>query len=147
MSTNSLNQEKWFFFDRSWYNRAIVEPVNEFCSQEDYNKFMGQVNEFERMIIESDTHLIKFYFSITKEEQARRFRDIKSSPLKKWKMTPVDLKAQELWEKYTEYKLKMFDKTDTEQAPWVLIVANRKTEARITALKHILQTIPYKVPS
>lgn len=130
-------------FDRSWYNRAVVEPVNGFCSEEEYTKFMGQVNEFERMIIESDTYLIKFYFSITKDEQARRFKEIKTSPLKKWKITPVDLKAQELWDKYTEYKLIMFDKTNTTAAPWVMIDANRKTIARITALNHILNTIPY----
>ncbi len=131
-------------FDRSWYNRAVVEPVNGFCTPEEYDKFMGQVNEFERMIIESDTYLIKFYFSISKEEQANRFKEIKASPLKKWKITPVDLKAQELWDQYTDYKLKMFEKTNTESAPWVLVDANRKTVARITALKHILKTIPYK---
>lgn len=131
-------------FDRSWYNRAVVEPVNDFCSQAEYVKFMGQVNEFERMITESDTYLIKFYFSITKEEQARRFKEIKLSPLKKWKITPVDLKAQELWDKYTEFKLKMFEETNTNRAPWVMVDANRKTIARITALKHILATIPYK---
>ncbi|MEM9328236.1 MAG: polyphosphate kinase 2, partial [Bacteroidota bacterium] len=79
------------FFDRSWYNRAVVEPVNGFCTPEQYQTFMNQVNDFERMIQESDTYLIKFYFSITKDEQARRFADIKSSPIKKWKMTPVDM--------------------------------------------------------
>ena len=82
------------FFDRSWYNRAVVEPVNGFCTQKQYETFMGQVNEFERMILESDTYLIKFYFSITKAEQARRFQDIKSTPLKRWKMTRVDERAQ-----------------------------------------------------
>lgn len=132
-------------FDRSWYNRAVVEPVNDFCTQEEYQIFMGQVNDFERMILESGTYLIKFYFSITKEEQAKRFRDIKASPLKKWKITPVDLKAQELWDRYTEYKLKMFEKTNTEIAPWVMIDADKKTEARIQALKHILEHIPYSV--
>ena len=132
--------------DRSWYNRAVVEPVNGFCTQEEYDVFMGQVNDFERMILESGTYLIKFYFSITKEEQAKRFRDIKSSPLKKWKITPVDLRAQELWDQYTEYKLKMFDKTNTDMAPWVYIDADRKTEARIQALKHILSHIPYTIP-
>ncbi|MFT5724277.1 MAG: polyphosphate kinase 2 [Bacteroidia bacterium] len=131
-------------FDRSWYNRAVVEPVNQFCTQGDYIKFMGQVNEFERMILESDTYLIKFYFSISKEEQARRFKEIKASPLKKWKITPVDLKAQALWDDYTDYKLKMFEKTNTKLAPWVLIDANKKTVARITALKHILTHIPYE---
>ena len=132
------------FFDRSWYNRAVVEPVNGFCTQEEYETFMGQINEFERMVLESNTYLIKFYFSITKEEQAERFKEIKSNPLKKWKITPVDLKAQELWDVYTEYKIKMFENTNTQRAPWVIIDANKKTTARIQALTHILQTIPFE---
>lgn len=131
-------------FDRSWYNRAVVEPVNGFCSREEYEIFMGQVNDFERMIMESDTYLLKFYFSITKEEQARRFSETKRSPLKKWKITPVDEKAQELWDQYTKYKLKMFEHTNTKEAPWTIVDANRKTEARIEVLKHILDKIPYK---
>ena len=131
-------------FDRSWYNRAVVEPVNSFCTQTEYQQFMGQVNEFERMIVESGTYLIKFYFSISKEEQARRFEDIKSSPLKKWKMTPVDENAQTLWDEYTKYKNLMFEKTNTEMCPWVIIKADKKTEARIAATEHILKTIPYE---
>ena len=132
------------FFDRSWYNRAIVEPVNGFCTKEEYERFMGQVNEFERMVVESDTYLIKFYFSISKEEQARRFKDIKNSPLKRWKMTPVDEKAQELWNKYTHYKELMFEKTNTKLCPWVIIKADKKSSARIEATKYILNTIPYE---
>lgn len=127
------------FFDRSWYNRAVVEPVNGFCSEDEYNIFMGQVNDFERMITESDTHLIKLYFSISKEEQESRFNDINANPLKRWKMTAVDLKAQELWDDYTGYKVKMFEKTNTEVAPWKIINADRKTNARIEALEHILE--------
>lgn len=134
------------FFDRSWYNRAIVEPVNGFCTDEQYERFMGQVNEFERMILESDTYLIKFYFSITKSEQEERFEEIKSSPLKRWKMTPVDERAQELWDEYTDYKHKMFELTNTDLSPWVIINANRKTEARIEALQYILDNIPYEKP-
>lgn len=129
------------FFDRSWYNRAVVEPVNGFCTQEEYDTFMGQVNDFERMIIESDTYLIKLYFSITKEEQERRFASIKADPLKQWKITDVDLRAQELWDQYTIYKEKMFDLTDTDLSPWVIIDADRKTNARVKALEHILATI------
>jgi polyphosphate kinase 2 len=132
------------FFDRSWYNRAVVEPVNGFCTDQQYETFMGQVNEFERMLIESDTYLIKLYFSITKEEQAIRFKDIKSSPLKKWKMTRVDERAQDLWDDYTKYKVRMFDHTHTEQAPWIIVNADTKTEARTTALKYILSMIPYQ---
>ena len=132
------------FFDRSWYNRAVVEPVNGFCTQEEYQQFMEQVNNFEKMIIDSGTYLIKFYFSITKEEQARRFKDIKQSPLKKWKMTPVDKRAQELWEVYTEYKQKMFEKTNLGTSPWIIIDADRKTTARIQATEYILNKLPYK---
>lgn len=131
------------FFDRSWYNRAVVEPVNGFCTQKEYQIFMGQVNDFERMIIESGTYLIKFYFSIDKEEQARRFKEIKASPLKKWKITAVDERAQELWDDYTRYKEVMFKKTNTKLAPWVILEANRKTEARMAATQHILDTIPF----
>ena len=132
------------FFDRSWYNRAVVEPVNGFCTEEEYQTFMGQINEFERMIMESDTYLIKLYFSITKEEQAKRFETIKSSPLKQWKITPVDEQAQELWDQYTVYKQRMFEHTNTEKAPWKIIDANKKTEARVEALQYILEQIPYE---
>ncbi len=131
-------------FDRSWYNRAVVEPVNNFCTPDEYQTFMGQVNDFERMITESGTYLFKFYYSITKEEQARRFEDIRNSPLKRWKMSPLDEKAQDLWDHYTDYKVKMFEQTNTDAAPWVIIEADRKTKARIAALKHILDHIPYK---
>ncbi len=132
------------FFDRSWYNRAIVEPVNGFCTQEEYDIFMNQVNDFERMIIGSGVRLIKFYFSISKSEQKKRFEDIISSPIKKWKYSAVDQKALELWEDYTDYKKEMFLKTDTETAPWKVIKANKKTRARIEAIEHILDTIPYE---
>ncbi|MCB0461319.1 MAG: polyphosphate kinase 2 [Flavobacteriaceae bacterium] len=134
---------KIVFFDRSWYNRAVVEPVNGFCTQEEYHRFMNQVNEFERMIIESGIRLIKFYFSISKDEQAERFEDIKKSPIKKWKFSAVDSKALELWDDYTEYKTKMFEKTNTELAPWIIIKANRKSKARIEAIQKILELIPY----
>jgi polyphosphate kinase 2 len=133
------------FFDRSWYNRAVVEPVNEFCSEEEYTIFMDQVNEFEKMIIGSGIQLIKLYFSISKDEQEYRFNEIIGSPLKKWKYSPVDQKAIDLWDKYTVYKEKMFEKTSTAIAPWQIIKANRKTKARIEALEYILQVIPYTV--
>jgi len=133
------------FFDRSWYNRAIVEPVNGFCTQEDYRLFMSEVNEIERMWIKSGIYLIKFYFSISKEEQAERFAEIRVSPVKKWKYSAVDRKAQRLWDVYTEYKKKMFQLTNTKISPWVVINANRKTKARIEALEYILNTIPYRI--
>ena len=131
------------FFDRSWYNRAVVEPVNGFCTEKEYEVFMSQVNDFERMITESGIHLVKIYMSISKKEQAKRFEDIKNDPLKQWKMTKVDERAQELWDNYTEYKKAMFSKTNTKISPWKVIRANRKTEARINVINHILKRIPY----
>ena len=131
------------FFDRSWYNRAVVEPVNGFCTQKEYEVFMNQVNEFERMILDSGIHLVKIYMSISKREKAKRFAEIKSDPLKQWKMTKLDEKAQDLWEQYTEFKNAMFSKTDTEASPWKIIRANRKTEARVNVINHILESIPY----
>ena len=132
------------FFDRSWYNRAVVEPVNGFCTTEEYDRFMEQVNDFEKMIIDSGTYIIKFYFSITKEEQARRFEDIKAKPHKRWKMSAVDEAAQGLWDVYTDYKLKMLEDTHAESCPWNVIDANRKTFARLSALNHMLEAIPYR---
>ena len=131
------------FFDRSWYNRAVVEPVNGFCTAEEYEIFMNQVNDFEKMILESGIHLVKIYMSISKKEQAKRFADIKSNPLKQWKMTKLDEKAQILWEQYTEYKNAMFQKTNTKISPWKVIRANRKTEARVNVINHVLNSIPY----
>lgn len=132
------------FFDRSWYNRAVVEPVNGFCTQEEYKIFMNQVNDFERMITESGIRLVKIYMSISKREQAKRFEEIKKDPLKQWKMSPVDEKAQELWDQYTFYKNKMFAKTaEGNRVPWKIIKANRKTFARVAVINYILNTIPY----
>ncbi|MCG8389384.1 MAG: polyphosphate kinase 2 [Cytophagales bacterium] len=135
------------FFDRSWYNRAVVEPVNGFCTPEEYRRFMNEVNYFESMITNDGIILIKLYFSITKDEQARRFEDIRTNPLKRWKLTPVDERAQELWNIYTLYKEKMFQDTDTERNPWIIIKGNRKTRARLEAIKQILRIIPYNEPS
>jgi len=131
------------FFDRSWYNRAVVEPVNGFCSQKEYEIFMTQVNDFERMITESGIRLVKIYMSISKKEQQKRFEDIKSDPLKQWKMTDVDEKAQDLWDVYTTYKSKMFENTKEGSLPWRIIRANKKTYARVAAISHILKSIPY----
>lgn len=133
------------FFDRSWYNRAVVEPVNGFCTDAQYKLFMNHVNEFERMIIESGTYLLKLYFSITREEQEKRFSEIKNNPLKKWKYSNVDKKALELWDKYTLYKEEMFKRTSTNLAPWKVFRTNRKTKSRIEVLEYILEKIPYHV--
>ncbi|ALU74382.1 polyphosphate kinase 2 [Tenacibaculum finnmarkense] len=131
------------FFDRSWYNRAVVEPVNGFCTDEEHQIFMNQVNDFERMILESGIRLVKIYMSINKKEQAKRFKEIVNNPLKQWKITPVDLKAQELWDDYTDYKRAMFSKTNTQISPWKVIRANRKTIARVNVINHVLKSIPY----
>jgi polyphosphate kinase 2 len=130
------------FFDRSWYNRAVVEPVNGFCTQKDYEIFMNQVNDFERMITESGIRLVKIYMSISKAEQAKRFVEIKNDPLKHWKMTPVDEEAQNLWNEYTKYKKLMFENTK-KGILFKIIRANRKTVARIGAMRHLLEAIPY----
>ena len=131
------------FFDRSWYNRAVVEPVNGFCTEEEYRIFMNQVNGFEQMLVESGVRLVKFYFSINKDEQERRFNDIKSSPVKKWKFSPVDQTALERWDDYTLYKTKMFEETDTKFAPWIVIKANKKMRARVEVIQKLLDLVPY----
>ncbi len=131
------------FFDRSWYNRAVVEPVNNFCTEQEYEIFMNQVNNFEEMITDSGIRLVKMYMSISKREQAKRFFDIKSNPLKQWKMTAVDEKAQELWDVYTAYKRRMFENNKQGNIPFKVIRANRKTSARIAAIQYILEAIPY----
>lgn len=130
-------------FDRSWYNRAIVEPVNGFCTIKEYNIFMNQVNEFERMITESGIQLVKIYMSISKSEQQKRFNEIKNNPLKQWKITKLDEKAQLLWDDYTEYKDKMFENAKKGGRPFKVIRANRKQDARIEAIRHLLESIPY----
>lgn len=132
------------FFDRSWYNRAVVEPVNEFCTDEEYMRFMSEVNHFETMITNDRIILIKFYFSISRDEQERRFAQIKKNPLKRWKMSPVDESALELWDVYTKYKERMFSHTHNKENPWIVIKGNRKTKARLDVIKHILETVPYK---
>ena len=131
------------FFDRSWYNRAVVEPVNGFCKQSQYERFIHQVNGFEEMIADSGIRLVKLYMSISKKEQAKRFREIKNNPLKVWKMTKVDENAQRLWDEYTAYKNDMFKNAKKGKFPFKVIKANRKTTARVDVIEYILDTIPY----
>ncbi len=130
-------------FDRSWYNRAMVEPVMGFCTTQQQEEFLDEVPAFEKMQINSGTILIKFYFSVGKKEQAKRFYERKNDPLKQYKISPVDELAQELWQDYTEAKYKMLQATDSSHAPWVIIRSNNKKEARINAIKYILQQIDY----
>ncbi len=131
------------FFDRSWYNRAVVEPVMGFCNQSQYNKFMLQVPEFEHMLYEDGIVIIKFWFSISKEEQDRRFQARLSNPLKRWKFSPVDEKGQQLWDVYTEYKEKMFSKTHTTYSPWIIVKANNKKASRLESIKYVLSQFDY----
>lgn len=131
------------FFDRSWYNRAVVEPVMGFCTTKQYDQFMRQVSEFEHMLFEDGVHLIKFWFSIEKEEQSRRFSERRKNPLKQWKLSPVDEKGQELWDKYTYYKEQMFALTHTSFSPWTIIKTNIKKEARLETIRHVLSRFEY----
>ncbi|HKK77625.1 MAG TPA: polyphosphate kinase 2 [Saprospiraceae bacterium] len=131
------------FFDRSWYNRAVVEPVNGFCTKKEYKRFMSQVNDFEKMVVHSDTYLLKLFFSIKKKEQARRFAAVEADHLRQWQLTPVDRQAQALWNVYTRYEKKMFAHTDTKLAPWKVINANKRDQARLEAITYIIERIPY----
>ncbi|MGV7228807.1 MAG: polyphosphate kinase 2 [Nitrospirales bacterium] len=132
------------FFDRSWYNRAVVEPVMNFCTKAQYQTFIQQVPEFEHMLYEDNIEIIKFWFSISKDEQANRFKGRSNNPLKQWKISPVDDKAQENWDLYTMYKEEMFSKTHTSYSPWAIVKANNKMKARLEAIRHVLNTLPYE---
>ncbi len=132
------------FFDRSWYNRAVVEPVMGFCTKKQYNTFMAQVPEFEHLLYEDGIKVIKFWFSISKEEQKSRFDSRLQNPLKRWKFSPVDLKGQELWDKYTYYKEHMFSKTHTNFCPWMIVKTNNKLEARLESMRHVLSQFDYE---
>jgi polyphosphate kinase 2 len=131
------------FFDRSWYNRAGVEPVMGFCTPEEHNEFLNHVSEFERMLVNSGIILFKFYFSVSKKEQARRFKERKTDPLKQFKLSPVDASSQKLWEKYTIVKLSMLRASHTGTAPWIIIRSDNKKKARINCIKHILSSVQY----
>jgi polyphosphate kinase 2 len=130
-------------FDRSWYNRSGVEHVMGFCSGQEYTEFVRQAPEFERMLVRNGTHLIKFWFSVSQEEQRRRFRERKVHPLKQWKLSPVDLASLDKWDDYTKAKEAMFFHTDTADAPWTVIKSNCKKRARLNAMRYILHKLPY----
>ena len=132
------------FFDRSWYNRAVVEPVMDFCTKEQYEQFILQVPEFEHLLYEDNLKIIKFWFSISKEEQKKRFDQRQKNPLKQWKFSPVDMKGQELWDKYTHFKEKMFSKTHTNFSPWVIVKTNDKKRARLESMRYVLSQFDYK---
>lgn len=131
-------------FDRSWYNRAGVERVMGFCSDDEYEEFFRSVPEFERMLVRSGIQLIKYWFSITDQEQYLRFLSRVHDPLKQWKLSPMDLQSRVRWEKYTEAKELMLERTHIPQAPWWIVQANDKKAARINCISHLLGQVPYE---
>ncbi|MDI6749879.1 MAG: polyphosphate kinase 2 [Rhodocyclaceae bacterium] len=130
-------------FDRSWYNRAGVERVMGFCTDAEYQEFMRQAPEFERMLVRQGIHLIKFWFSVSREEQRRRFKERRVHPLKQWKLSPIDLASLDKWEEYTKAKEAMFFYTDTADAPWTVIKSDCKKRARLQAMRYVLHRLPY----
>ncbi len=130
------------FFDRSWYNRAIVEPVNKFCTEKEYQQFMKEVNHFESMLDSDGIILIKLYFMISKGVQARRLDKVRKNPLRRWELTEVDENAQKLWNTYKAYEKEMFEQTDTDAVPWKIIDSDHLQEAYLEAIRHVLKTVP-----
>lgn len=130
-------------FDRSWYNRAGVEPVMGFCTTEEHHEFLREVPEFEKMLVKSGIVLMKFYFSVSKKEQARRFKKREIDPLKQYKLSPVDKESQNLWDKYTIAKFSMLMASNTDIAPWIVIKSDNKKRARLNCIRYILSNVHY----
>lgn len=130
-------------FDRSWYNRAGVERVMGFCTEEQYEIFMRQTPEFEKHLIDSGIHLIKFWFSVSRDEQRRRFKQREAHPLKQWKLSPIDMASLDKWDDYTLAKEAMFYNTDTAESPWIVIKSDCKKRARLNAMRYVLNKLPY----
>ena len=131
------------FFDRSWYNRAGVERVMEFCTPHEYTEFLRQCPEFERMLVNSGVRLVKYWFSVSRQEQMRRFISRRDDPLKQWKLSPIDIRSLDRWDDYSAAKTAMFSHTDTTDAPWVVIKSDDKKRARINCLRHFLSLVEY----
>ncbi len=131
-------------FDRSWYNRAGVEHVMGFCNSEELNEFMRQAPEFERNLVRSGTHIIKFWYSVSRNEQKRRFKERESHPLKQWKLSPIDMASLDKWDDYTKAKEAMFFHTDTTDAPWTVIKSDCKKRARLNGMRYVLHRLPYE---
>ncbi len=155
---SEVQQTQWYFqryvaqfprggeivlFDRSWYNRAMVEPVFGFCTQQQYETFMNSVTTFEEDLINHGFHFLKIYFSVTKEEQAQRFDEREKNPLKQWKLSEIDVQMQERWDEFTQVKYQMLKKTHTYRTPWTVIRSDDKFLARLNAIKSILNKIDY----
>ncbi|MFT7653925.1 MAG: polyphosphate kinase 2 [Candidatus Azotimanducaceae bacterium] len=132
------------FFDRSWYNRAVVEPVMKFCTERQHRGFMQQVPEFEHMLYEDGIELVKFWFSISKTVQEDRFESRRVNPLKQWKISPVDDEAQKHWDLYTKFKEEMFTRTHTSYSPWIIVKANDKKQARLESIRYALSVLEYE---
>ncbi len=130
-------------FDRSWYNRSMVEPVMGFCTERQHHKFLKDAPEFENMIVDEDIKIFKFYFSVSKAEQAKRFKARETDPLKQYKLSPVDKESQKLWDEYSLAKFMMLSATHTEKAPWTIVKSDNKKKARINTIKHILNFVDY----
>lgn len=130
-------------FDRSWYNRAGVERVMGFCSDDEYSEFLRQVPEFERNLVRSGTHVIKFWFSVSRDEQRRRFKERRTHPLKQWKLSPIDMASLNKWDHYTKAKETMFARTDTYDAPWIVVKSDCKKRGRLNAMRYVLHQLPY----
>ena len=156
---NETEKTQWYFqrytqhlpsageivlFDRSWYNRAGVEPVMGFCTTEEHHEFLREVPEFEKMLVKSDILLFKFYFSVSKKEQAKRFKKREIDPLKQYKLSPVDKESQNLWDKYTIAKFSMLMASNTDIAPWTVIKSDDKKRARLNCIRYLLSNIEYK---
>ncbi|WP_425410346.1 polyphosphate kinase 2 [Hyphococcus sp.] len=130
-------------FDRSWYNRAVVEPVMGFCTQDEHELFMREVPAFEKMLQDSGLILLKFWIHVSAEEQEKRFQDRANDPRKRWKLSPIDLKARDLWIEFTRYRDKMFADTSTEASPWLVVDGDDKKKARLNIIRAILDRAPY----
>jgi len=137
------NKGEIVFFDRSWYNRAVVEPVMGFCTEDQYHKFMNEVVALEKMLVEDGIHIFKFWFSIDLKEQKRRLKERSANPLKEWKLSSVDIEAQLKWHEYTHYKDLMFRETSWIKAPWVSLKGNNKKKARLEAIRYVLSHLEY----
>lgn len=131
------------FFDRSWYNRAGVEKVMGFCTEQEYEQFFHFVPAFETALVESGIHLYKLWFTISKERQRDRFEDRRTDPLRQWKFSPIDAASLDLWDEYTDARNVMFENTDTALAPWIVVNSNEKKRARLESMRHVLSAIPY----
>jgi len=130
-------------FDRSWYNRSMVEPVMGFCTEREHHKFLKDAPEFEEMLVDEGIQLFKFYFSVSKDEQASRFKARETDPLKQYKLSPVDKESQRLWDEYSLAKFMMLSATHTDAAPWTIVKSDNKKKARLNTIKHILNFVDY----